>query len=166
MLLTTHITTSLLFCQDVHNPFLAFVIGLGSHYLLDMIPHGDNLRGKRYLLEDVHLFKEHPEDNHYLKILAPLDIVVSTCLVIYLLVTHQLGDLRAAGPAIAGAILPDAINLINIITNKYNWVKKANRLHLKIHLIFPDVPLVFTLSGQIIYNTVLLYILYFSQHGF
>lgn len=55
MILTTHITAAatVAAATDVTDPFIAFFIGIGSHYILDAIPHWEyalasvgNRRGK------------------------------------------------------------------------------------------------------------------------
>jgi hypothetical protein len=55
MILTTHaITGATLATLTPHNPVLAFVIGFGSHFLLDAIPHFD------YPLKSIQRDKENP----------------------------------------------------------------------------------------------------------
>ena len=41
MFLTVHTTAAIVIGTVIPNPVGAFFIGIGSHYLLDMIPHGD-----------------------------------------------------------------------------------------------------------------------------
>ena len=38
-----HATTGLLLATAIPNPALAFLAGVGSHYILDAIPHGDEV---------------------------------------------------------------------------------------------------------------------------
>ncbi len=41
MLLTVHATAGALIGQQLNNPILAFVVAFVSHFILDIIPHGD-----------------------------------------------------------------------------------------------------------------------------
>ncbi|MBI5071711.1 hypothetical protein HZB93_02350 [Candidatus Falkowbacteria bacterium] len=41
MLLTVHATAGALIGQQINNPVLAFALAFVSHFILDMIPHGD-----------------------------------------------------------------------------------------------------------------------------
>ena len=43
MFLTVHSTTAIALTQNINNPAGAFFIGLLSHYILDSIPHGDEI---------------------------------------------------------------------------------------------------------------------------
>jgi hypothetical protein len=57
MILTTHaITGATLATLTPHNPVLAFIIGFGSHFLLDAIPHLD------YTLKSIHRDTKNPYD--------------------------------------------------------------------------------------------------------
>lgn len=42
MLLTIHATAGALIGRQVDNPVLAFILALCSHFILDLVPHGDN----------------------------------------------------------------------------------------------------------------------------
>jgi len=44
MFLTIHATAAIVIGEYVHNPIGTFAIGLVSHYVLDIIPHGDEQR--------------------------------------------------------------------------------------------------------------------------
>ena len=49
MYLTAHSSAGVLIAAKVVNPWLAFVLGFLSHYVLDMIPHGEeNIFDKTY----------------------------------------------------------------------------------------------------------------------
>ncbi len=45
MFLTVHATVAAAIAQSVPNPWVAFVIGFFSHFILDAIPHGDAIIG-------------------------------------------------------------------------------------------------------------------------
>lgn len=166
MFLTTHVSTTLLLCQGVSNPFLAFFIGLISHYLLDIIPHGDDIKGKHsYLIKDLHLYKENKAELKRFQIVAPIDITMCFLLTSYLFATGQITNEPVIMWGILGAILPDAIMGINLLTDKRTIINKWNWLHLKAHTLISDIPFYWALTGQMIYNSLILYILYFSKHG-
>lgn len=167
MFLTTHVSTTLLLCQGVSNPILAFFIGLISHYLLDIIPHGDYIKEKHsYLLEDINKVKQNKEDLRRFYIIAPLDVSVALLLTGYLYLTNQITNEAVILVGVAGAILPDALIGLNyLFSTKSKIIKKINSLHLKVHTLVSDIPFPLALSGQMFYNILILYILYFSQQG-
>jgi len=43
MFLTVHSTVAITLTQNIHNPAGAFLIGVISHFILDSIPHGDEI---------------------------------------------------------------------------------------------------------------------------
>lgn len=45
MFLTAHATVAAALTQSIPNPLVAFVIGFFSHFVLDAIPHGDEIIG-------------------------------------------------------------------------------------------------------------------------
>jgi hypothetical protein len=49
MFLTVHTPLGIIIGQGVASPILAFVVGLISHYLFDLIPHGDTKVPQKYL---------------------------------------------------------------------------------------------------------------------
>ena len=50
MFLLVHAAAGFFVSQNLTNPFYAFILGLVSHYLLDIIPHGDEeLDSKEFL---------------------------------------------------------------------------------------------------------------------
>ena len=45
MFLTAHTSVALLISTKIINPFLGFILGFISHFLVDIIPHGDESIG-------------------------------------------------------------------------------------------------------------------------
>ncbi len=50
MTLTTHVAIGAGIGVLVGNPELGFVLGLVSHFMVDMIPHGDTLLADRFYI--------------------------------------------------------------------------------------------------------------------
>jgi len=42
MFLTAHTSAALFIASKIHNPFLGFILGFLSHFVLDFIPHGED----------------------------------------------------------------------------------------------------------------------------
>ncbi len=164
MLLTTHVSTTLLICQGLSNPWLAFLIGLITHYLLDIIPHGDRIKENRYLIDDIKYHKKYPGEFKRYKIIAPVDVAIAALLAGYLYLSGQILHPEIIIPGILGAVLPDAIHGLNLIM-KSKIITKINRFHMQMHAFVSDISWEWALAGQIIYNVLVLYILYFSRFG-
>ena len=61
MFITPHTAVALWLSTKTGNPYLGFAYGLVSHFIIDIIPHGDEKMG--YHIED-----EKKRRNHILKI--------------------------------------------------------------------------------------------------
>lgn len=98
MFITPHTSAAIWVSTKVHDPFLAFILSLVSHFALDMVPHGDDNLG-----ED----KKGKEKFLYLLNVASIDMVVSCALVYFYLISHQGIDHVVLFWAVFGAWLPD-----------------------------------------------------------
>ena len=125
MFLTVHATAGAIIGQASPNLWLAFVIGFISHFLLDLIPHGDEVLIKE---------KSAPSEQEIAKIkkLAMADIAAMSLVLLSLswfdLIKFSLPVLAA----IAGAILPDLITGFYLLT-KFRWLKKYLEFHINLH---------------------------------
>lgn len=151
MTLTTHAAIGAAIGSAVGNPVLGFVLGAISHFLIDMIPHGDNQ------LSD--LFRIHKKRRK----LAVAYVMVDGVIAMYMVMAVFLGRTDAThiafAAAISGSILPD---LLVGLSEIFRWkvLKKFCKLHFFFHDFFSrkhgDVKLQHALIGQAIFIAFLL----------
>lgn len=128
MYLTTHAAVGILISQSVHTPWEAFGLSFASHFVLDMIPHGDEnvetwarQKGKRALF------------------VAVTDVALLSLFLASLYATNNLTKIALIQAGIIGSILPDLIAIVFPVIHQYtSWfflVRLINRLQhwLQIH---------------------------------
>ncbi len=101
MFITTHAVLGALIAQHLpNNPFAALVLGVASHFVSDIIPHGDTKIYKNYLSG-----KSVKSSVAYVTI----DGILTTLFVLFLF-NLGLGDARLAiTMGIVGGVLPDLL---------------------------------------------------------
>ena len=144
MFLTVHSAAGILIAENTGSVWLAFILGFISHFLLDMIPHGDNTLVKEK-------FKFSPQEISLLKKLTTTDILVMSVMISTLWLSGQITDIIPALFGIAGAVAPDFIQGIYILT-KTPVLKQYFSIHWNLHYIFKKflVPLKTGLIIQLI----------------
>ncbi|MFZ2681867.1 MAG: hypothetical protein WAZ14_02120 [Patescibacteria group bacterium] len=128
MTTTTHTAIGALIGTLVGNPVLGFVLGFCSHYLVDMIPHGD-----MHMRDHDHLVNKTNEKTSHLFVL--LDVALGIGL-LTLLGTFLPNDVTRSSvyiAAIFGSVLPDALVGINDLIKSH-----PGRKHTKLHFFFHD----------------------------
>jgi len=128
MFLTVHSTVGVIIGQTTGNIWLAFLAGFISHFLLDIIPHGDTeLAGENaaFAKKDVDKIKK----------LALIDLLTMSALLSALYLAGLITSPIPVLFAIAGAIIPDFIQGVYILT-KTPLLKKYFDIHYKLHFIF------------------------------
>lgn len=111
MYLTTHAAVGILISQGVQSPLAAFGLSFASHFVLDVIPHGDENvetwareKGKRALL------------------VASIDVGLLSLFVISLYATNNLSKIAVTQAGIFGAVLPDLIAIVFPVLHQFtNW---------------------------------------------
>jgi len=128
MYFSIHVTTGVMIGQAIANPIIAFVVGLFSHFALDLIPHRDgDIPTNGHSITDL-------RQQHLKKMLQMLliDATVLTGLVVVLIVTKT-----AFSPimlwAVVGAVLPDLLQLALLFKPTNQPLQKFNRLHNALH---------------------------------
>jgi len=113
MFLTVHTTAAIVLTQRIANPWLAFLIGLLSHFVLDAIPHGD----KDFVGADGRITTKK------FFTLAIIDIAITVIWVGFLFGQNHYTHFYPALAAVIGSILPDFIMGIYLTTkNKlFRW---------------------------------------------
>lgn len=152
MLLTVHATAGALIGQQIKNPFLAFILAFASHFVLDMIPHGDQDWIDEYKGDQKTKVKK-------IFIIVVIDAVILFALLIsrsYYLNSFTPNLSIAAG--VLGGILPDFLVGCHELSNKL--FKNFYRLHFMVHdLIKIKQPS--TIQG-IVFQAIILGILLFN----
>jgi hypothetical protein len=141
MFMTPHTSVALWLSTRISNPLLAFVFSFLAHFILDIIPHGDEELGTNR--------KEKNASLLYFYKITVIDAILSG-LFIYLFVNKQPHyDKLVVTAALLGAWLPDFAWLaaqtfkIKIL---YWYIKVHNKIH---HLLGWQISLVYGVPFQI-----------------
>ncbi|HAO81410.1 MAG: hypothetical protein UV57_C0026G0008 [Parcubacteria group bacterium GW2011_GWD2_43_10] len=124
MYLTVHGTTAMLIARSVPNPFVAFLLALASHFVLDFIPHGDE-----------HLLKAHFTRGQTARRMfgaASLDGLILLGFVAIFLWVGPTVNTSTFIWSLIGALLPDVLQGIYFATET-KWLKPFQNFHLGIH---------------------------------
>lgn len=115
MFITPHTAVAIWISTRIADPVLAFILAIVSHFVLDIIPHGDEQ------------LDEHIEDKKkkffYLMKVASVDVALAV-LLIYFFVNHgPTVNFYVLYSAIFGAWLPDIawISIEYFKLNKFYW---------------------------------------------
>lgn len=145
MTLTTHATLGALVGAAIGSPLAAFLIGLLSHFLIDMIPHGDRE------LYTAHRTKRGQHRAYAFVTLDAICAIVVTAIIMASPV-HAFGLSVALG--ILGSLTPDLLNGIYEAWRP-RWLVRFNRFHFLFHNAISnrtgDVPLRYALLGQAVF---------------
>ena len=148
MFLTVHAAAGLSVATFTGNPFIAFVLGFFSHFLIDMIPHGD---------EKIDAFTNRWTRKHRIAALAVIDIVIAA--VPFFLF---LKPLILANPAVSlmgalGGMMPDFIQGLAMF-KKHKLLTLYERWHRWAHtLLKQEIPFRYGIIVQLSFLTLLLY---------
>jgi len=144
MFVTVHAAAATIIGKNVSSTALAFILGIISHYILDMIPHGDQDLGKKFFGLR---FKQLKQQN-YFKFMALYGTMDSFILAIYLMfIFNNFG--YSQNPtiiwAIIGGILPDFLALMYKLT-EIRFLSGLNKIHEYFHMLLlkrlnKDLPL-------------------------
>jgi len=145
MTLTTHATLGAVIGHAVGIPYLAFIFGFISHFLIDMIPHGDTGLSDN--------FRVHKRRRKHVVAFVMIDAIIALFFVLLLANTRDIESMRTFSWGIVGSVLPDFLVGIYDIT-KTPLLRWFNKLHFYFHDFFVkrkgDVPLYYALMAQIV----------------
>lgn len=145
MTLTTHATLGAVIGHATGNPLLAFIFGFISHFLIDMIPHGDTGIADNYKVKKV----RRKQALAYVMV----DAVVAILFVLIIANTRDITSVRNFTWGIVGSVLPDLIVGVYELT-KTKYLHWFNKLHFYFHDFFVnrkgDVPLYYALMAQVV----------------
>jgi len=109
--------------QNVPTPELAFPLGVASHFMLDLIPHGDS-----------QLYKNYKDGNSVRRsvIYAATDSIAAIGILIYLLETAPYASRATIVAGVIGAIIPDFLVALGegVPIRILRWFQ---RIHFRIH---------------------------------
>ena len=152
MFITPHTAVAIYFSARTSNPFLAFGAGFLSHFLLDMIPHGDEKIGHHLELE--------PERWRYMIKFSVIDLALTAILLVFFYWTQPLIDRSILIMALLGAWLPD---ILWIAARTWHWriLNKFWHWHSRIHDLFKtELSIPVGLSIQVVFTAVMLIIIF------
>ena len=145
MTLTTHATLGAVLAKAAGNPLMAFVFGFISHFLVDMIPHGDSGISDN--------FRVHKRRRKQAVAYVAVDAVIAVIFVLILANTRDISSMRTFTWGIIGGVLPDLIVGIYELT-KAPFLKWFNTMHFFFHDYFlkrkGEVPLYYALMAQVV----------------
>jgi len=145
MTLTTHAAIGAAIGAKLGDPTLGFSLGVASHFLVDMIPHGD-----AKLLAWYRAREHRGAAVGYVS----MDAAVAAWLIFFLLHVADYKSKMAFSYTIAGAVLPDVLVGMYDVT-KHEALKPFVKLHFFFHNFFSkkygDVKLRYALVGQAIF---------------
>lgn len=124
MFITTHAALGVMAAELVpHHPIIAFFLGVASHFLSDIIPHGDS-----------GLYKGYVSGSKVKRAIAyvTLDGVVAILFVLFLFNTTFTSDRSTVSMGILGGVLPDLIVGVYEIT-RVKWLRWFHRVHFFFH---------------------------------
>lgn len=145
MTLTAHAALGAVIGHTVGTPFLAFVFGFVSHFIVDMIPHGDTGLSDN--------FRVHKRKQKRVVAFAMIDAIIALFFVLLLANTRDIESMRTFSWGIVGSVLPDLLVGVYDIT-KTPLLRWFYKLHFYFHDFFVkrkgDVPLYYALLAQIV----------------
>lgn len=154
MFLSVHTCAGAIIGRFSPNPVIAFVLGIISHFIMDLIPHGDLKIYDRY--------KRGRYVRHALAITLLDGIGAIYIAMLILIGNNRFGSEINIAAGIAGAILPDVFTVFYEIT-KSRFLRCIHAFHFRIHRLIAnkrEVPYVFGVFYQLI---ILSYLLVYVQ---
>ena len=150
-----HGAAGLLIGSQTGNPWLAFILGVLSHIVLDAIPH------------DVIELKKWRDRGNYTKKLAleaSVDMLFFVLLLYILWQNNVLNINLSIIAGIIGAVGPDYVWGVRLVFKiEGGWLQKYKELHEKVHSCFYKnihLPLKYALIIQLSFLIIILYLYY------
>jgi len=127
MYMTVHAAAGAVVGQFMPSVLLAFIAGFASHFVLDMIPHGDEW------IKDWKLFRTHMQRTVAASLIDLFGVII---MITYWINHSDISNLPYLLAGIAGAIAPDALWGLYELTKSpvLKWYRKIHTI--SHHLIF------------------------------
>ncbi len=149
-----HGTAGLLIGEQINQPWLAFILGIFSHFILDAIPH------------DIIEVRHWQDRGNFIKRVsfeAGIDLLLFLILAFILFITHQINFSWSLAAGVGGALLPDYIwGLGELFKIRHPWLEKYKQLHNADHaLLHKDIylPLKYALPVQLAFLVFFLFLI-------
>lgn len=126
MFIAVHAAAAIAATQNLGSPALAGLLGLASHFILDMVPHGDD-----YLWDSCRA--RGWSTRKFLLVFGLPDIAAWTGLVAWLTLSGTASNTPVAVAAAAGAALPDLLWGSAALLPNVRHLRWFEQLHLKSH---------------------------------
>lgn len=144
MFITPHTSVAIWISTKINDPILAFILGVVSHFILDIIPHGDeNFASHISTRRQIVIF--------YVK-LAFIDLVLASGLLYFFVIHGPEVNYYVLTAAVLGAWLPDFLWMLIDYFNfsKFHWyVIYHERIH---NLIGWKYSIIYGLPFQIVFT--------------
>ena len=153
MFLTAHTSVALLISTKIINPFLGFILGFISHFLIDIIPHGDEE------LDQKIISLNRKEKFIFLTLIGLVDLFFSLILV-YFFIKYSTTNNNVIYFTVLGSWLPDILWLsIDFFNVKFLgfFIKFHTYMHT---LIDYRYPIIYGIPLQIIFIVFISYFTY------
>lgn len=123
MFLATHATVGAMIGRAVPNPILAFILAFFSHFLMDMIPHGDS-----------HVYDDYTKGKRVRMAVSytVIDAVITAYLIVGISQARLFDNGMAVAAGIIGGLLPDLLIGVYEIT-KTRFLTSFHRFHFFMH---------------------------------
>ncbi|MFC1787956.1 hypothetical protein ACFLZY_01945 [Patescibacteria group bacterium] len=145
MTLTTHATLGAVIGHATGNPILAFILAFISHFIIDMVPHGDTGISDN--------FRVYKKRRKRAVAYVMIDAVVAIFFVLLIVNTRDIISIRNFSWGIVGGVLPDLLVGVYDLS-KTPMLKWFHKLHFFFHDILVkrrgDVPLKYAIVAQMI----------------
>lgn len=129
MYLSVHATAGVLIGSYAANPPIAFLVGLASHFLLDLAPHRDGMEPARNLLDQ--RVRQQYVDSIVISI--GLDLCLSVIIMGGLLAKNIPLFTPAITWGVIGAIAPDILQACSFLLPRVRWLTRFQTLHTLLH---------------------------------
>jgi hypothetical protein len=126
MFITVHAAVAMAATQTLGSPALAGLIGLVSHFALDIIPHGDDMVYDRCRANGWSRLK-------YGLIFGLPDIVAWIGLIVWVTLSGTIANAAVTVAAAIGAALPDLLWGLAALFPHNRWLIAFDRLHSRTH---------------------------------
>jgi hypothetical protein len=124
MFVTTHAAIGALIAQQIPgHPYAAFALGVASHFVSDIIPHGDTNLYKQFISG-----RKVKRSVAY----AVIDGVLAVMFAIFMLNTASNGARLSMSLGMIGGMLPDLVVAIYEVF-KFKWLERLHRIHFYFH---------------------------------
>ncbi|OGY43725.1 MAG: hypothetical protein A3B89_02790 [Candidatus Buchananbacteria bacterium RIFCSPHIGHO2_02_FULL_40_13] len=163
MFITVHAAAATVIGKNISSPIIAFLLGLLSHLILDLIPHGDSKMGKRFWGERLKFLQEKG-DLKFMALYGSIDSFVLAVFLIFLFKNFEFARADNVIWAIIGSILPDVLVAVYKL-KEFRIIKWFYKLHNKNHNLLVnklnfDLPLQYGILVQVIILTVIIWTIY------